>query len=148
MTTETALPTGDTAAASETPEAQVIAATDPNEQPAPTESQDPGAEKEAKPEKTPEQREIDRLRRRVDNLTRQKYELRAAAPQPAQPQNQVSDDEPVTLSRAELQKLIAEQAQQLAPTVNQQQAEIERRQGVVSTLAKDWGQVSIHARHH
>ena len=148
MTTETALPTGDTAAASESTEAQVVAAAEPTESTATTaEGQTEGSEKEqAKPEKTPEQREIDRLRRRVDNLTRQKYELRAAAPQPAQPPTQVSDDEPVTLSRAELQKLIAEQAQQLAPTVNQQQAEIERRQGVVSSLAKDWGQEEFDAK--
>jgi len=97
----------------------------------------------AKKEKTPEQREIDRLRRRVDNLTRQKYELRAAAPAAAQQQqqnDQGDDDEPVTLTRAELQRHIAEQAKQLAPTMTEQQAEGERRHAVVTTLAKEWGQ--------
>lgn len=97
----------------------------------------------AKPEKTPEQREIDRLRRRVDNLTRQKYELRAATSTAAPQQhenNQVDDDEPVTLTRAELQRQIAEQAQKLAPTMREQQAEAERRHGVVTSLAKEWGQ--------
>ena len=96
----------------------------------------------AKKEKTPEQREIERLRRRVDNLTRQKYELRAAAPATQQPQqhDQVDDDEPVTLTRAELNQRIAEQAKQLAPTMREQQAEGERRHAVVTTLAKEWGQ--------
>lgn len=97
---------------------------------------------EAKKEKTPEQREIDRLRRRVDNLTRQKYELRAAIPAATpqqQQQNQADDDEPVTLTRAELNRRIAEQAQQLAPTMREQQAEEERRHGVVQSLAKEWG---------
>lgn len=97
----------------------------------------------AKREKTPEQREIDRLRRRVDNLTRQKYELRAAVPGAAGLQqhqhSQADDDEPVTLTRAELNQRIAEQAKQLAPTMREQQAEVERRQGVVDLLAKEWG---------
>lgn len=103
------------------------------------EGKDPAAE--AKKEKTAEQREIDRLRRRVDNLTRQKYELRAAAPAAAQQQqpSQADDDEPVTLTRAELQRQIAEQARQLAPSMTEQQAEVERRHGVVTSLAKDWG---------
>lgn len=98
---------------------------------------------EPKKEKTAEQREIERLRRRVDNLTRQKYELRAATPAAAPQQhenNQVDDDEPVTLTRAELQRQIAEQAQKLAPTMREQQAEAERRHGVVTSLAKEWGQ--------
>jgi len=97
---------------------------------------------EAKKEKTPEQREIDRLRRRVDNLTRQKYELRAAVPAAGQHQqhDQADDDEPVTLTRAELSQRIAEQAKQLAPTMREQQAEAERRHGVVTSLTKEWGQ--------
>jgi hypothetical protein len=96
----------------------------------------------AKKEKTPEQREIERLRRRVDNLTRQKYELRAAVPAeaPQSRQSQADDDEPVTLTRAELNQRIAEQAKQLAPTMREQQAEAERRHTVVNTLAKEWGQ--------
>lgn len=99
----------------------------------------------AKKEKTAEQREIERLRRRVDNLTRQKYELRASMPaadpqQHHQQPSQADDDETVTLTRAELQRQIAEQARQLAPTMTEQQAEVERRQGVVTSLAKEWGQ--------
>lgn len=104
------------------------------------EGKDPAGE--AKKEKSPEEREIARLRRRVDNLTRRTYELKASAPAaaPQQQANQADDDEPVTLTRAEMQKHIAEQAKQLAPSMREQHAEIERRQGVVESLAKDWGQ--------
>lgn len=98
----------------------------------------------AKKEKTQEQREIERLRRRVDNLTRRKYELEAAgaanARQQQQPNTEGDDDEPVTLTRAELNQRIAEQAKQLAPTMREQQAEVERRHTVVNSLAKEWGQ--------
>jgi hypothetical protein len=96
---------------------------------------------EAKKEKTAEEREIARLRRSVDNLTRQKYELRAATPAtPAQHHlSQADDDEPVTLTRAELQRQIEAQARQLAPSMTEQQAEVERRHGVVTSLAKEWG---------
>lgn len=100
-------------------------------------------EDKSKPEKTEAEREIARLRRRVDNLTRQKYELRANMREPAQEHQRTTeedDSEHVTFTKAELQRYVAEQAKQLAPAMNQQQAEIERRQGVVASLAKDWGQ--------
>ncbi len=157
MSLETALPTGDTAAAGEQTETAAPAA-DPNpaqdgqhegEQP---EGQEPGegeGDKPAKKEKTAEQREIERLRRRVDNLTRQKYELSARTQQepPRQQQGtQDSDDEPVTLSRAELQRMIAEQAKQLAPAVSEQQAEVERRKGVVDSLTKQGGKEEFDAK--
>lgn len=106
-------------------------------------------EKPAKKEKTPEQREIERLRRRVDNITRQKYELAARLGQPQGRQNQDnpdSEDEPVTLSRAELNKIIAERAKELAPVVKDQQAEIERREGVIQSLTKEWGQEEFNAK--
>jgi hypothetical protein len=159
----TALPTGDTAAAGE--QAQTAAATDPvieagqqqeGQEATPDNGEKPDAtEGDDKPEggkkeKTPERREIDRLRRRVDNLTRRRYESeaqRGQEPQQRQQQGtQASDDEPVTLSRAELQKLITEQAQQLAPVVGEQAAEIERRKGVVASLAKQWGQEEFNAK--
>jgi hypothetical protein len=146
LTTETALPQGAPAEASETTETKVAAAEnqeqqqDASGQAEGSESDDQGDKEKAKKEKTPEQREIERLRRRVDNLTRQKYELRATAPQQPQQSNQANDDEPVTLTRAELQKYVSEQAQRLAPEVTEQQAEVQRRQGVVASLAKDWGE--------
>jgi hypothetical protein len=148
---ENALPTGgNTAAAGETANHDAALAPDQNNlgdgngagtTPGDGEGKEPAAG--AKKEKTPEQREIDRLRRRVDSLTRQKYELRAAMPAPVPQQQQSSqadDDEPVTLTRAELSRRIAEQAQQLAPTMREQQAQAERRHGVVTSLAQEWGQ--------
>jgi hypothetical protein len=54
-----------------------------------------------------------------------------------QPQD---DSEPVSLSRAELDRLIKQEAAKLAPTIKQQEAEIEHRTGVIQGLAKTWGQ--------
>lgn len=109
---------------------------------------------EVKPEKTAEQREIDRLRRGIDRKTRQLAEARAQAgqhspvQQPARggttPATQAAD-EPVTLSRAELDAMVNERAAKIAPTIKQQQAEIEHRQGIVNGLAKEWGQEKFDA---
>lgn len=153
MIEETALPTGDTAAASEQAKPDAAATEVQGEQQVGQENPEgeegeEGEQKEpAKKEKTPEQREIDRLRRRVDNLTRRRYELEAAMPaRGAQSErSQQNDDEPVTLSRAELQKLVAERAEQLAPSIKEQEAERERREGVMKSLAKQWGQDKFNA---
>lgn len=142
---QTALPTGGApAAAGETTDNVAAPGTDQVNPDAGggDEGKEPGGE--TKPEKTPEQRELARLRRRVDTLTRQKYERQAAEPQAGQQQqqqqySQADDDEPVTLTRAELNRQIEEHARQLAPSMTEQQAEVERRHGVVSTLAKEWG---------
>lgn len=152
MDLETALPTGEAAPAAaeageqaQNTQAAAEQTTEQQEQQAKPEGE--GEQKEPpKKEKTAEQREIERLRRRVDNLTRQKYELRAGQPAQQQEKTQGSEDEPVTLSRAELQKLIAEQAKELAPTISEQRAEIERRQGIVKSLAKTWGQEEFDAK--
>lgn len=150
----TALPTDGNVAAGEP--AQTAPATEPHGEQtsehaeghdAGTESAEGGEKPEGKKEKTPEQREIDRLRRRVDNLTRKKYELQAQREQqPAQRQvTQEGEDEPVTLSRAELDRMIAERAEKLAPVVKEKQAEFERRQGLMTTLSKEWGQEKFAA---
>jgi hypothetical protein len=106
----------------------------------------------AKKEKTPEEREIARLRRGIDRKTRQLAEARAAmqsnAPQAAVTREQPTgtntatqaDDEPIKLSRAELAQLVKQEAEKLAPTIRSQQAEIEHRKSVVDGLAKEWGQ--------
>lgn len=109
-----------------------------------------------KKEKTPEEREIARLRRRVDNLTRTKYELAsrlgerpdvASTRQPGESQtaNQPAEDEPVKLSRRELQELIDKRAKELAPTITEANAVIERRRETVEKLAKTWGQEKFDA---
>ena len=105
-------------------------------------------EKEAKPEKTPEQRELERARKKIDRLVRQREELRAQVPnaqglrsgQIAGTNQQPRDDsEPLTLTRAKLQQIVQEEAARLAPSIREQQAEIEQRQKVVASLAKSWG---------
>lgn len=122
---------------------------------------DPNAEKaegeqseadKAKPEKTPEQRQIDRQQRKIDRLVRQREELRAQigrspnaqdlrqAPIDGTNRQPQDDSEPVSLSRAELDRLIKQEAAKLAPTIKQQEAEIEHRTGVIQGLAKTWGQ--------
>ncbi len=146
MTVETALPVADTPAeASGQPNAdQLDQSTEVQQegQEAETETAEQKAERK---EKTPEEREIARLRRRVDNLTRKKYEYESML-QTQQTQrnndapNDSQDDEPVQLSKRELQQLIDQKAKELAPTIKQQDAEIEHRKAVVQTLAKTWGQ--------
>jgi hypothetical protein len=146
---ETVLPTA------EAPAADATAGEQPNQAEALASSTSEQGEaqgdeaKEAKPEKTPEQREVERLRRKIDRLVRQREELRARVPEPQELRQQnidginrqpQDDSEPLSLSRAELQRLVNEEAKKLAPTIKQQQAEIEHRKGVIQTLAKTWGQ--------
>lgn len=149
MTIETALPPADTSAeASASATAEQLDTSTPEmvEQDKPAESE--------KPQKTAEERELDRARRKIDRLVRQREELRAQVRMPlaASTQSQAqhtnepaSDDEPLTLSRAELDRMVTERAQKLAPTIKQQEAEIEQRRGVVAGLQKEWGQEKFDA---
>lgn len=100
---------------------------------------------EAKPEKTPQEREIDRLRRGIDRRTRQLAEARAQlglTNRPIDGNNQASanDSEPLSLTRAQIAQLVAAEAEKLAPTLATQRAEATRKQGVIDSLAKTWGQ--------
>lgn len=104
-----------------------------------------GAAAAAKPEKTPEQREIDRLRRGIDRRTRQLSDARAeldlSRGKNGVDYEQTADDsEPLSLTKAQLAELVKAEAHKLAPTLREQVAETERRQSVVSSLAKTWGQ--------
>lgn len=101
----------------------------------------------AKPDKTPEQRELERARRKIDRLTKQKYELlnqvqnRASTGQGAGAESGAgAHDDVVTLSRADLERQIREEAERLAPTLQQQRSVEEQRRTVVQTLAQTWGQ--------
>jgi hypothetical protein len=103
------------------------------------------AEGESKPAKTPEQREIDRLRRGIDRRTRQLAEARAQLgltrePQQADNRTTSDDSEPISLTRAQIRELVTAEAAKLAPTLRDQATEVERRQGVVQSLQKTWGQ--------
>ena len=101
------------------------------------------ADDQPKKEKTHEEREIARLRRRVDNLTRQKYELQARPLR--EPENQgdnrqqQADSDALSLSRAELRELVEKEARRLAPTISKQDAEIEHRSGSMKGLVKELG---------
>ena len=147
MTTENALPQGGDAAAGATNDDHTGAEHDNHQDGTGNTTDVEGGEEgsaagdQPKKEKTFEQREIERLRRRVDNLTRKKHELLAAV-QPSQQQQQhaeADDDEPVSMTRAEMQRHIAEQAKQLAPALTQQRAVAEKREGIVASLERDWG---------
>ena len=117
----------------------------------PAEGTEAGAEDAAedkKPEKTAEQREIDRMRRGIDRKTRQLAEARAQLALTRNPiernnETSASDSEPLSLTRAELAQLVRAEAEKLAPTVKAQQAEFEQRQGVIAALAKTWGQAKF-----
>lgn len=126
-----------------------------------TEGQDakPEGEGEApkpKPEKTEEQRRIERLERAIDRRTRRAAETIGAKDaelaqvraelerlrttgQSQDNRTQQGEDEPLTLSRAELQQLVNREAERLAPTLTQQRSEMEHRKGVIDSLAKELG---------
>lgn len=97
---------------------------------------------ESKPEKTPEQREIDRLRRGIDRRTRQLHEARAQLNYSSNNQSstQSDDSEPLSLTRAQIQEMVTAEARKLAPTLQEQASELEKRQSVVNSLTKTWGQ--------
>ena len=132
------------------------ASTAPAEQPAQVEgAQQEGEEPkeaEAKKEKTPEQREIDRQARKIDRLVRQREELRARlGPEGlTPPQNKSnnpaveSEGDTLTLSRAELQRIEAD-AERRGLTKQEQRAEIEQRAKVVEKLSSSWGREKFDA---
>lgn len=131
----------DTPAAS--PEAEQLIA--PQVEGEAVEGDEAKAEPEAKPEKTPEQREIDRLRRGIDRRTRQLSDARAQldltrSNNIKDNQPTADDSEPLSLTRAQLAELVKAEATRLAPALRSETAEIERRQGVIQSLAKTWGQ--------
>lgn len=147
MTTENALPGADTTAAA--------GATDPNviegavNEVSEGDQKAEAAPQEAKPEKTPEQREIDRLRRGIDRKTRQLAEARAHANLTRQPiertnQQSADDSEHLSLTRAQIRELVTAEAAKLAPTIREQATEVERRQGVVQGLTKTWGETRFN----
>lgn len=107
-------------------------------------------EEAPKPEKTPEERERARMQRGIDRRTRQLAEARAEADllrqQLTNGQNSTKvsttadDSEPLSLTRAQIQELVKAEAAKLAPTLQEEALEVQRRQSVVQSLAKTWGQ--------
>ena len=98
------------------------------------------AKEEEKPQKTFEQKELERARRRINTLTRRLYEREASVnAQPQQNGYDADNDEPITLTRAELQQRIQEEARRAAPTLAKQEAVVQHRQAVIAALDKDLG---------
>jgi DNA repair ATPase RecN len=140
---ETALPVADASAeVSGQPVAELLETQ--------TEQTDGQQEAEPKPEKSEAERERARMQRGIDRKTRQAAEARAEATQlrreldhlrqsAGSSNNEPQDDEPVTLSRAELAQRVKSEAEKLAPTLTQQRKDEEHRRGIVATLEKDLG---------
>ena len=156
MTVVTALPTAQEAAASvqqteADPTAKLESPIDGEE------VQKTEGEEQPKSEKTEAERERERLRRGIDRKTRQAAEARAERDQLRVENERLragsnggnnqtqQDDGPLTLSRAELAQFVKSEAEKLAPTLRQQNDEIEHRRTVVEGLAKDLGQERFDA---
>lgn len=147
MNTETALPaaTEQVAEVSGQPETAAPA------QDTSAETGEAKPEGEAKPPKTEleirlEQleRENKRMQRGIDRKTRQLGELRATVnltsrQEQAHNHDIESDSQPLSLTRAELAQMVKAEAEKLAPTLQSQRAEAERRQGVIQSLEKSLG---------
>lgn len=147
---ETASPTAAPAATAGASDPSVIdvAATEIDGQDSPGDGSDPSTESEqqtkAKPEKTPEQREIERLRRAVDRKTRLLADERARNVAPQRQERDTSssagnDHQTYQLTQAQIDELVTQRATQLAPTLREEAAQVEHRMGVVQTLEKTWG---------
>lgn len=151
METDNALPVAEQPAASVQPVAETPAESTEGAQDAPETK--PEGEEKPKPEKTFEQRQIERQARKIDRLVKQREELRARLEQGGLQARQIGDTngaqaddtEKLSLSQAELQELIDKRAREIAPVIKEQQAAIEHRRKVVDGLAKDWGQEKFDA---
>lgn len=61
-------------------------------------------------------------------------------------QSEQDDSEPVSLTRAELDRMVREEAKRLAPALKDQESVMERRAKVAEGLAKTWGQDGFNQR--
>lgn len=98
--------------------------------------------KDEKPERSPLEKELARERRRIQNLTRKNYELQARlqqvpnlahSTQSGDNQGIDGDSESLSLSRAELERLVESRAKELAPTIKaKEDGEAEIREKAIS----------------
>lgn len=98
-----------------------------------------------KVEKTPEQREIERLRRGLNRKHEQAARanerlamLEKELTQRQNPVNSDAPDEPVQLTRAQIRELVNSEAQRLAQTIHGQATEAQRYASVQSKLEASW----------
>ena len=102
----------------------------------------PEGDKPEGKDENPLEKQLKREQRRIQNLTRQKYELQARleqlcslAPSTQKADNQGIDDDSDTLSlsKAELQRMIEQKAKELAPTIKaKEDGEAEIREKAIS----------------
>jgi hypothetical protein len=105
----------------------------------------PEGEKPEGKDENPLEKQLKREQRRIQNLTRQKYEMAARlekleelarlAPSTQKADNQAIDDDSDTLSlsKAELQRMIEQKAKELAPTIKaKEDGEAEIREKAIS----------------
>jgi hypothetical protein len=110
------------------------------------------AEKQERPEKTPEQRELAKKDRRIDTLTRREAMARAelqqlrqqvayTKPQDRGTNHHPNDDTPVTYTQSKIDAMVLERAKQIAVQLAQDQSvEVQRRttaQGIAKELGAD-----------
>lgn len=134
--------------ATDTPVA--VAGDQPTADASPTDGQEQQTEQveDQKPEKDPLEKELARERNRIQKLTSQKYKLAAQLDQlKAQLQQfgnrdtntQDADGDKLTLSRSELDRIVKEQAERLAPTIRSKAEEEAKLKSAAIALQKSLG---------
>lgn len=148
MNTETALPPAEEATAG-APQQEAQAEETTNESPEQKEGE--------KKEKQPWEREIRRKDRRIDTLTARYARLQAEheqlmsqvtlTQQQRTNSNQATQDEdqPLQLSRKQLEELVEQEAEKRASSLSQKRTVEEQRRSVVQGLAKEWGREKFEA---
>lgn len=109
----------------------------------------PEGDKPEGKDENPLEKQLKREQRRIQNLTRQKYELQARleqlsslAPSTQKADNQGIDDDSDTLSlsKAELQRMIEQKAKELAPTIKAQEDSQAELRNKALTLRQELGE--------
>ncbi len=90
------------------------------------------------------EREQKRMQRGIDRRTRQLSDARAQlnltnTKNGSNYEQSTDDSEPLSLTRAQIQEMVIAEAKKLAPTLQEQATEAERKQSVVQSLTKTWG---------
>ena len=142
METAEALPTAEQAQASPQQPMEAQAAPEGEAKPG---NEAPAVEETAEQKRIKElERELSKKQRAIDRRTRQLYETRARMDLTSQReevhnQNTADDSQPLSLTRAEIDKLVKAEAAKLAPTVAKQALEVEHQAKVVESLQKSVG---------
>lgn len=112
-----------------------------------------------KPAKSPEQKAIERLERKLGRVIGQREEARAEREQLRQQiaglqsrdigdtnQSDSTDSDTLSLTRAQLRAVIEAEAKKLAPTIKGNEESVSKQREVVSGLVKEWGLEAFQER--